>query len=140
VIDLPYAQQFLPGAKVWVDDNGAGLWEVLEKQNPFTDRAVLAPVLLDATEQYGASVAQATNRSALFVGSPRYGFGLGTAKGGIYLYVRNAGDQYVPISPIGGQDTVLTLSTTGLRGYGNAVDAGNQTFAVGGASASLAQG
>jgi len=137
VIDLPYAQQFLPGAKVWVDDNGDGLWEVLEKQNPFTDRAVLAPVLLDATEQYGASVAQATNRAALFVGSPRYGFGLGTAKGGIYLYVRNAGDQYVPISPIGGQDTVLTLSTTGLRGYGNAVDAGNQTFAVGGASASL---
>ena len=137
VLNLPYAQQFLPGAKVWVNDNGDGLWEVLQKQNPFTDRAVLAPVLLDATEQYGASVAQATNRTALFVGSPRYGFGSGTAKGGIYLYVRNSGDQYVPISPISGQDTVLTLNTTGLRGYGNAVDAGNQTFAVGGASASL---
>ena len=137
VLELPYAQQILPGAKVWVDDNGQGLWEVLEKQNPFTERTVLAPVLLDATEQYGASVAQATDRSALFVGSPRYGFGSGTAKGGIYLYVRNSGDQYVPISPISDQDTVLTLNTTGLRGYGNAVDAGNQTWAVGGASASL---
>ena len=137
VLNLPYAQQILPGAKVWVDDNGQGLWEVLQKQNPFTERTILAPVLLDATEQYGASVAQATNRSALFVGSPRYGFGSGTAKGGIYLYVRSSGDQYIPISPINGQDTILTLSTTGLRGYGNAVDAGNQTWAVGGASASL---
>jgi hypothetical protein len=137
ILDLPYAQQILPGAKVWVDDNGQGLWEVLEKQNPFTDRTVLAPVLLDATEQYGASVAQATNRAALFVGSPRYGFGTGTATGGIYLYVKNYSDQYVPISPISNQDTVLTLNTTGLRGYGNAVDAGNQTWAIGGASASL---
>jgi hypothetical protein len=137
VLNLPYAKQFLPGAKVWVDDNGQGLWEVLEKQNPFTDRLILAPVLLDATEQYGASVAQATDRSALFIGSPRYGFGAGTAKGGVYLYVKNYSDQYVPISPINGQDTVLTLNTTGLRGYGNAVDAGSQTFAVAGASASL---
>ena len=137
VLNLPYTQQILPGAKVWVDNNGQGSWEVLEKQNPFTDRAVLAPVLLDATEQYGASVAQATGQSALFVGSPRYGFESGTAKGGIYLYVRSTSDQYVPISPIGGQDTVLTLSTAGLRGYGNAVDVGNQTWAVGGASASL---
>ena len=140
VLNLPYAQQILPGAKVWVDDNGNGLWEVLEKQNPFTDRLTLAPVILDASEQYGASVAQAIDRSALFIGSPRYGFGSGTATGGIYLYVKNYSDQYIPISPINGQDTVLTLNTTGLRGYGNAVDAGSQTFAVGGASASLGPG
>ena len=140
ILNLPYTQQILPGAKVWVDDDGSGLWEVLEKQNPFTDRLILAPLLLDATEQYGASVAQATNRSALFVGSPRYGFGSGTAKGGIYLYVKNYSDQYTPVSPINDQDTVLTLNTTGLRGYGNAVDAGSQTFAIGGASASLGPG
>jgi len=137
VLNLPYAQQFLPGAKVWVDDNGDGLWEVLQKQNPFTDRLILAPVILDASEQYGASVAQALDRAALFVGSPRYGFGTGTAKGGVYLYVKNFSDQYVPISPIFGQDTVLTLDTIGLRGYGNAVDAGSRTFAIAGASASL---
>jgi len=140
ILNLPYTQQILPGAKVWVDDNGQGLWEVLEKQNPFTDRLILAPVLLDATEQYGASVAQATNRAALFVGSPRYGFGSGTAKGAVYLYVKNYSDQYIPISPISDQDTVLTLDTTGLRGYGNAVDAGSQTFAIAGASASLGPG
>lgn len=140
VLNLPYAQQFLPGAKVWVDDNGSGLWEVLEKQNPFTDRLILAPVLLDASEQYGASVAQATDRSALFIGSPRYGFASGTNKGGIYLYVRSDAATYIPISPINDQDTILTLNTTGLRGYGNAVDAGSRTFAVGGASASLGPG
>ena len=140
ILNLPYTQQILPGAKVWVDDDGQGRWEVLEKQNPFTDRLILSPLLLDATEQYGASVAQATDRSALFVGSPRYGFGSGTAKGGVYLYVKNYSDQYTPISPISNQDTVLTLNTTGLRGYGNAVDAGSQTFAIAGASASLGPG
>jgi len=31
ILNLPYTQQILPGAKVWVDDNGQGLWEVLEK-------------------------------------------------------------------------------------------------------------
>ena len=140
ILDLPYAQQILPGAKVWVDDNGQGQWEVLEKQNPFTDRLILSPLLLDASEQYGASVAQATDRSALFIGSPQYGFGSGTAKGGVYLYVKNYSDQYTPISPISDQDTVLTLNTTGLRGYGNALDAGSQTFAIAGASASLGPG
>ena len=137
VLDLPYSKEILPGAKVWVDNNGQDQWQVLKKQNPFVDRTVLSPLLLDASEQYGASVAQANNRQALFVGSPRYGFGLGTTVGGIYVYVKNTTDQYEPISPVTGADAVLTLSTTGVRGYGNAVDVGHQTWAVGGASASL---
>lgn len=137
VLNLPYAKQILPGAKVWVDNNGDGRWTVLQKQNPFDATTTLSPLLLDATEQYGASVAQATDRSALFIGSPRYGFGSGTAKGGIYLYVKSDAATYTPISPISGQDTVLTLNTTGLRGYGNSIDAGAQTFAIAGASGSL---
>ena len=139
VLNLPYAKQILPGAQVWVDNNGDGLWEVLKKENPFTNRTVLAPVLLDASEQYGASVAQALNRTALFVGSPRYGFATEppVLRGGIYVYVKNFSDQYTPISPLPNQDAILTLATTGLRGYGNAVDVGNQTWGVGGASASL---
>ena len=137
VLNLPYAKQILPGAKVWVDNNGQDQWQVLKKQNPFVNRTVLSPVLLDASEQYGASVAQATNRTALFVGSPRYGFATGTTTGGIYVYLKNDTDQYTPISPLLGADAILTLTTTGLRGYGNAVDVGNQTWAVGGASASL---
>jgi hypothetical protein len=137
VLNLPYANQILPGAKVWVDNNGNGLWEVLQKQNPFTSRTILAPFLRDAGEAYGASIAQATNRTAMFVGSPNYGFNTGVSKGAVYLYVKNYGDQYTPVSPLSGQDDIFTLDVSGVRGYGNAVDAGSQTWAVAGASASL---
>ena len=137
---LPYALNILPGARVWVDDNGEGLWEVLEKNNVFSDIIALNPVLLDANEQYGASVTQARNKIAALVGSPRYGFGSGTAKGAVYVYVKSYSDQYTPISPLGNGDAILTLDATGVRGYGNAVDFGNQSWAVAGASASLGSG
>ena len=134
---LPYALNILPGARVWVDDNGEGLWEVLEKNTVFSSVIALNPVLLDASEQYGASVAQARNKIATLVGSPRYGFSIGTAKGAVYVYVKSYSDQYIPVSPLGVGDAILTLDVTGVRGYGNAVDFGNQTWAVAGASASL---
>ena len=137
---LPYALNILPGAKVWVDDNGAGLWEVLQKNNVFSSITALNPVLLDASEQYGASVAQARNKIAALVGSPRYGFSSGTSKGAVYVYVKSYSDQYTPVSPLGNGDAILTLDVTGVRGYGNAVDFGNQSWAVAGASASLGSG
>lgn len=136
VITLPYANNILPGAKVWVDNNGSGLWQVLEKNNVFSDVISLNPVLLDAGEQYGASVAQARNRLAALVGSPRYGFGSGVEYGAIYVYVKSYGDQYIPVSPIGTNDAILTVTTTGVRGLGNSADFGNQTWAAAGASAS----
>ena len=138
VANLSYAKQIQPGVKVWVDDNGLGLWEVLEKQNPFADSAVLSPILLDATEQYGSSVAQSLNRNALFVGSPRYGFaGGGNEVGGIYVYLKGTTDQYVPVTVSPGADTVMTLDATGVRGLGNAIDIGFRDWAVAGASKSL---
>ena len=140
VDNLPYALNILPGAKVWVDNNGAGLWEVLQKNNVFSSIVTLNPVLLDASEQYGASVSQARNKAAALVGSPRYGFASGTAKGALYVYVKSYSDQYTPVSPLGVGDAILTLDATGVRGYGNAVDFGDQTWAVAGASASLGSG
>jgi len=140
VINLPYANNILPGAKVWVDNNGSGLWEVLQKNSVFSDIISLNPVLLDAGEQYGASVAQARNRLAALVGSPRYGFGSGTEYGAIYVYVKSYGDQYIPVSPIGTNDAILTVTTTGVRGLGNSADFGNQTWAAAGASASQGTG
>jgi len=140
VINLPYANNILPGAKVWVDNNGAGLWEVLQKNTVFSDIISLNPVLLDAGEQYGASVAQARNRLAALVGSPRYGFGSGVEYGAIYVYVKSYGDQYIPVSPIGTNDSILTVTTTGVRGLGNSADFGDQTWAVAGASASQGTG
>jgi len=140
VLNLPYANNILPGAKVWVDDNGDGLWQVLQKNSVFSDVVELNPVLLDAGEQYGVSIAQAQNRLAALVGSPKYGFGSGTETGAVYVYVKNYGDQYSPVSPISSGDGILTLDVPGVRGYGNAVDFGNQTWAAAGASKSLGAG
>lgn len=140
IINLPYVNNILPGAKVWVDNNGSDKWEVLQKSDVFSEVVELAPFLLDAGEQYGSAVAQATNRFAALVGSPRYNFGSGTAKGGVYVYVKSYGDQYTLVSPVATGDAILTLDATGVLGYGNAVDFGNQTWAVAGASASLGPG
>jgi len=137
ILNLPYANEIQTGTKVWVDNAGNGQWAVLEKQNQFSDVVELAPELLDATEQYGQSVAQARSRLAALVGSPRYGFASGTATGGIYTYVKNFSGSYQPVSPVDNGDAVLVLGATGVRGYGNAVDFGNQTWAAGGASKSL---
>ena len=140
VLNLPYANTLVPGAKVWVDNDSNGLWEVLEKQEVFSSNTVLSPKLLDKDEQYGSSIAQARNRLAVFVGSPRYNFGSGIAKGALYVYVKNSEGNYTPVSPLGEDDAILTLDSTGVRGYGNAVTFGDQTWAVAGASASLGTG
>jgi hypothetical protein len=80
VIDLPYANDILAGAKVWVDNNGSGLWTVLEKQEVFTELLGLSPSEVDQGEQYGSSIAQAQNRYAALVGSPRYRFPVGATQ------------------------------------------------------------
>jgi hypothetical protein len=137
ILNLPYANEIQTGTKVWVDDAGNGQWAVLQKQNQFSDVVELAPELLDATEQYGQSIAQTKNQLAALIGSPRYGFASGTTTGGIYTYVKNSLGSYQPVSPLGNTDAILTLGATGTRGYGNAVDFGNQTWAAAGASKSL---
>ena len=139
ILNLPYSDDIQTGAKVWVDDDGTGHWEVLEKQNQFSSVTELAPALLDATEQYGQSVSQANNRLAALIGSPRYGAGVpsDTNPGGVYVYVKNYSDQYIPVSPLDSGDAVLKLDVTGVIGYGNTVEFGYQDWAVAGASKSL---
>lgn len=136
VVNLPYANEIQPGAKVWVDDDGSG-WKIIEKQNVFTDVAQISPLLLDATEHFGSSVSQATARAATLVGSPRYNHETGAAQGAVYTYVKNYSGQYTPVSPVLDADGIITLDATGVRGFGNAVDFGSQSWAVAGASASL---
>ena len=143
IVDLPFANDIRSGARVWVDNNGAGAWAVLEKQQVFGDAIALTPDqdLAQANEQFGASVAQAGNKLAVLVGSPGYSSSDDSSlnqRGGVYVYINSFADMYTPVSPLGAdQDSVLTLGTTGVRGYGNALDFGNQSWAVAGASASL---
>jgi len=80
VLNLPYANTIQPGAKVWVDDNGDGRWTVLQKQEVFTELLSLSTVEVDENEQYGSAVAQAQNRYAALVGSPRYRFPAGATE------------------------------------------------------------
>ena len=141
IVNLPYAQSLGAGARVWVDNNGNDLWEVLEKQDIFETAQTLRPAVLNANDYYGQSVAQSQNRVSALVGVPRYGHDSGTETGAVFVYVRTAGQTYTLASPtqVNG-DAILELAATGARGYGNAVDFGDQTWAVAGASKSLGPG
>jgi hypothetical protein len=135
IADLPFANDIAFGAKVWVDNNGNNTWSVLEKQQVFGTPQTLSPDidLVQQNEQFGASISQARNKLATLIGSPGY-----STAGGVYVYVNNFADVYTLVSPLGDEElAVLTLGTTGVVGYGNAVDFGNQEWAVAGASKSL---
>jgi hypothetical protein len=77
ILNLPYANTLQPGAKVWVDDNGSGLWETVQKEEVFSQLTELAPVLSDVNQQYGSSVTQSRDKFSALVGSPRYRFPAG---------------------------------------------------------------
>ena len=77
ILNLPYANTLQPGAKVWVDDNGSGLWETVQKEEVFSQLTELAPVLTDVNQQYGSSVAQSRDKFSALIGSPRYRFPAG---------------------------------------------------------------
>jgi len=137
VINLPYVKQILPGAKVWVDNNGNDLWEVLEKQNPFTLRTQLSPRYeLYNNGLYGTSLAQAQDQAALFVGTPGFAR-VSPITGAVYVYLKGITNQYTPLSPFGEADTPLLLNAEGTREFGSSLDFGDQTWGIGGAPGSL---
>ena len=80
IVNLPFANDIVPGAKVWVDNNGDDFWTVLQKQEVFANLQSFAPATVDQGEQYGSSVAQSQNRFAALVGSPQYRLPVGATK------------------------------------------------------------
>ncbi len=140
VVNLPYTTDLAPGARVWIDNNGSDLWQVIEKQSIFSGLDSLRPQTVDSTDyndQYGVSIAQSANQLAMIVGSPGYGIDPTDGTGAVYVYVKGPASQFEKISPLFNSDGILTLTATGVRGYGNAVDFGNITWAAAGASRSL---
>jgi hypothetical protein len=128
VAALPYAQALVPGARAWVDNNGSGHWEVLEKQTPFTLAENKNAVVPQTNSLYGTSVGQSVNHYNLLVGSPNAAGG-----GSVYTYRRitspnNAGT-YI-------DNSTLTLSSTAVEGFGNSLDWGKNNWVAVGASAS----
>ena len=127
IINLPYANQLVPGATAWVDNDGSGHWEVLEKTDPFATIDLLTADDVRANSLYGSSLSQSADHYALLVGSPNDYSGAGS----IYTYRLGGYNNYV-------LNTELELNATDAEGFGNSVDFGYRTWIVAGASASNA--
>jgi hypothetical protein len=140
VVNLPYTTDLKPGARVWVDNNGNNLWQVIEKQKIFSTVSEVKPQTVDSSDlndEFGASIAQTANQQAMLIGSPGYDSSTVDGVGAVYVYIKGPSTEFEKISPLPNSDGILTLKTTGVRGYGNAVDFGSNTWAAAGASRSL---
>ena len=126
-INLPYVTSLVPGATVWVDNDGFGHWEVIQKQSPFSANTTLEAMPTEPGSLYGSTVTQSKNNLALLVGSPTAESGVGA----VYAYIPGTTHPYI-------QNSELILAATDTLGFGNSLDFGNQTWAVAGASASYA--
>ena len=125
IVTLPFATELTTGSRVWVDNNGQGLWTVLEKTNPFTSQRDITPEQPISGALYGTSVSQGFQNLAAMVGAPGV-----LPSGSVYTYVKTDSNTLQ-------QNVILTLGTTGAAGFGNAMDMGDQTWAVIGADQSL---
>ena len=131
VLSLPYADALVPGAKVWIDNNGSGLWEVLEKTDPFIDAGALAPITPVADSGYGSAIAQGYQNIISMIGAPTGG---NDGTGAIYTYVRDFNNSYT--ANYYSENYILSLNADQTLGFGNAIQIGYQNWAVAGASAS----
>jgi len=125
IINLPYANQLVPGAMAWVDNNGSGHWEVLQKTDPFAPIETVTVESPQANSLFGATLAQSADHYSMITGAP----GANSGTGAVWTFILNIYNQYI-------ENTELQLTATDTLGFGNAVDFGNRTWAVAGASAS----
>ena len=126
-LNLPYANSLIPGNKVWVDNNGLGLWQVLEKQLVFSASSELKADVPEHNSKFGQSVDQAFTNVYALIGSPGYDSGVG----GLYSFVRTSLVPFV-------ENSVLQLDNAAdTVGFGQSVSIGNETWQVVGAPASF---
>ena len=125
IVNLPYANRLVPGAMAWVNNNGSGHWEVLEKVDPFASVQTIIPGNPESNSEFGASVSQTTDHYAMIAGSPAAAGGAGL----VYTYITDVNNLYV-------ENTELSLQAIDTAGYGGSVSFGDRTWAVAGASAS----
>ena len=126
VVNLPYSNALIPGARVWVDNNGSGHWTVLEKQDPFTTSDRLRSTPLISNSRFGVAIAQSANNFSALVGAP----GVDGSAGSIFTYRRNINNNY-------SFNINLVLNAIDVVGLGNSLSFGNITWSIAGASNSL---
>jgi hypothetical protein len=125
IVNLPYVNQLVDGATAWVDNDGSGHWEVIEKTDPFATIDTLVSDDVRPNALFGYSLSQSADNYALLVGSPNDYLGLGS----VYTFRLGNVNDYV-------DNTELYLTATDASGYGCSVDFGNRTWAVAGANTS----
>jgi hypothetical protein len=120
-VNLPESNRLTPGSRIWVDNRGDGLWQVLEKQNVFATRESLTPSQLVANSKFGASADQASQNLFAVIGQPGY-----SQSGAAVFYIKNNLGVY--------QQTALQeLSAVGSRSFGHSVSIGDQNWIAVGA-------
>lgn len=122
VANLPYANSLIPGALAYVDNDGTGHWEVLQKQNTFTlsSELILDPVI--SNSGFGTAVAQSLDLNSVLVGAPNVNSGAGK----VYPYgTSNITSGYTAAGE-------LALNAPSVVGFGDVATYGaNQWSAVG---------
>jgi len=122
---LPYVNSLVPGAIAWVDNDGNGHWETVQKQAPFITSSTITPGL-SANNQFGASVAQTQNNLFALVGAPNGANGVGT----VLAYFKD------PLSDYQFSRTI-SLGVSDTSNFGNMISFGKSNWAVVGANTSL---
>ena len=123
---LSFSTSLTTGNQVWVDNNGAGNWQVLEKQNPFGTATEIQATLPIINDLFGTTIAQGLNNQGLLVGATGYA----SSRGGVYAFNKNNTGTYL-------QKTVLSPDASlSFSGFGFSSDAGNTEWAIVGAPAS----
>ena len=117
IANLAYVKNLEPGSRVWVDNNGSGHWEVVEKQDVFTVVEALLPLESVSNSLYGTSTTQSGDHFAALVGSPN------ADTGTVESYRRDEFATYVP-------NLLLKLNATDVAKFGNWVDFGDKTWAA----------
>ena len=124
ILNLPYAKDLLPGAKVWVDNNGQGHWKVVEKQEVFTGVNTIAPNDPIKNTGFGSSIAQGTDNLYAIVGAPTY-----STTGGVYTYVKTNTTALE-------ENSFIVTTAVETSSYGFSVTAGGQHWMAVGAPTS----
>ena len=70
IASLPYVNNLTFDSKVWVDNNGDGLWEVIEKVQPFDFKQNLREKASEQDSYFGYSVSQSYDGKMAIIGAP----------------------------------------------------------------------
>jgi hypothetical protein len=127
IVNLPYSNELLPGALAYVDNNGQGHWQVLQKQEPFSSALQIAPDPQILDSGFGTTVTQTQNLLAVLIGSPN----VDSNTGGVYLFRSDSTGQGYS------SEGIITLLSANVEAYGDALAFGQNTW--GAAAASLSE-